>query len=807
MRSLLFIFFLVLSIASFAQNGTISGRIVDDKNEGLPGSTVELRYAKDSTLAKVTITDVNGNFSLEGIKASAYFLKYSLLGFDSYRSAVFSYDGLIEKKIPAVQLNSSAIQLSEATVTGIKPLIEVRSDKTVFNVDNSVNSTGNTAYELLQKAPGVVVDNNDNIMLKGRGGVMVQIDGRNTQMSQQDLADYLKSVQSTEVESIELISNPSSKYDAQGTAGIINIRLKKNKNFGTNGTLTAGYGIGKYSKYNTSLSLNNRSKKVSIYTNYGNNWGDRQNEFYLYREQFPYIFDQSAINKRWGLGHNYKAGLDYTINKKHSAGIMINGNYNNLNSLNRNINSISHFGTNAVDSFLVSDPTMKGHTNNINVNLNHQFRDTLGHELTTDLDIGYYGGKRDNFQPNVYKLPDNRTVLSEYYYRAVTPTTIDIYTLKSDYYQNFLKGKLGAGYKISQVVTDNTFNFYNIYGTNEQLDQTRSNRFEYTERVIAAYLNYQFTYKNLDFQAGLRAENTNSEGDLKSAADTVANKNVKRRYTNLFPSGGITYNADKNNSFGLIYSRRIDRPNYQELNPFEWKLDELSYMKGNPFLNPQYSDKLELSHTYKYTTTTSLSYSHTTDFFAQINDTISNGKTAMTPRNLATEDVLSLTVSSSQQVTKWYSFYISAGLFNQKYKADFGNGKTINTSVTNFNLYGQNTFKLPRDYTFEISGWYNSSGVWGGSFVNSAQGALDLGLQKKVFGDQGNLRISVTDVLYTAPWAGYNVYGGLVIRVNGNWESRQFRAAFTWKFGNRQMKNVRARKSGSEDEMKRISGE
>ena len=384
--------------------------------------------------------------------------------------------------------------------------------------------------------------------------------------------------------------------------------------------------------------------------------------------------------------------------------------------------------------------------------------------------------------------------------------TINIYTLKSYYTQKFLKGKIGAGYKLSFVNTDNTFNYYNILGNDESLDNSRSNRFEYSENVYAMYLNFEQTFNKFDLQVGVRMENTQSEGNLKSTSEATNDENVKRTYVDFFPSGGITYNANKDNALALIYSRRIDRPNYQELNPFEFKLDELSYRKGNPFLNPQYSQKIELSHTFKYATTTSLGYSHTTDFFAQITDTLSGGKSKLTPRNLATEDVLSLNISSSQQLIKWYSIYFNFGIYNQAYKADFGGTKTINTSVTNYNLYVQNTIKLPLNFTFEISGWYNSAGVWGGSFVTKPQGSLDLGLQKKLFHEQGTLKLSFTDILNTAPWDSHNVYAGIVIRVNGNWESQLFKASLTWRFGNKQMKGMRQRSVGSESELKRISG-
>ena len=797
---------LLVSTFSFGQSAMISGKVTDEANEPLTGTVAELRNATDSSLTKVNVADTKGTFSFENVKAGNYFMKTTLLGFTAYKSDVFSYDGTSAKELKTIKMHASSVTLQQANVTGIKPLIEVKADKTVFNVENSINSTGSSAFELLQKAPGVVIDNNDNIMLKGKGGVLVQIDGRNTQLTQQDLADYLKTVHSSDIESIELISNPSSKYDAEGTAGIIIIKLKKNKNFGTNGSVTVGYAFGEFSKYNTSVSLNNRSKKFSVFGNYGNNWGDRLSEFYLYREQQPYIFDASSIFRRWGLSQNYKAGVDYTVNKKNSFGLMVNGNYTDINGATTSRNIIQSFDTGVTDSILKSDQTIKGHANTIGVNVNHHYTDTMGHDLTTDFDYGYYDGVRNNFQPNIYTLPDYQTPLSSKFYRTHTPTTINIYTIKSDYSQKFLKGKLGAGYKFSFVKTDNTFNFYNIYDNLENIDNSKSNHFEYTENVYAAYLNFQRTIGKVDFQAGVRMENTSSTGDLKSASDTTKDANVKRNYTDFFPSGGITFNANKDNSFGLIYSKRIDRPNYQELNPFEFKLDELSFRKGNPFLNPQYSDKAELSHTYKYTTTTSFGYSHTRDFFAQITDTISGGRSYITSRNLATEEILSLNISSSLQPLKWYGVYLNVGLYNQKYVADFGDSKTINTSVTNFNVYAQNTIKLPADFTFEISGWYNSAGVWGGSFLSDPNGSLDLGLQKKLFKQQATLKLSYSDLLNTAPWNSRNVYAGIVILARGNWESQMFRTSFTWRFGNSQMKGLRQRKAGSETEQKRIGG-
>jgi outer membrane receptor protein involved in Fe transport len=435
--------------------------------------------------------------------------------------------------------------------------------------------------------------------------------------------------------------------------------------------------------------------------------------------------------------------------------------------------------TDATDSILKSDQTIDGHAMSYNVNLNYKFKPDSTSELTTDFDFGYHEGIRNTFQPNIYMLPDEVTVLNSNFNRFITDTKINIYTLKTDYENNFLKGKVSLGYKLSLVNTDNKFTYFNILGTDQVLDNSRSNHFVYDENVYAGYINYSRVLGKIDYQIGLRSEYTQSKGDLKSATDTASDKKVERNYTDFFPSAGITYNVNQTNSIGIIYSKRIDRPNYQELNPFEYKIDELSFRKGNPFLNPQYSDKVEVSYTYKYATTLSAGYSYTSDFFAQITDTIPGGKSYISARNLATEKVYSLNLSSSLQPLKWYSVYFNAGLYTQEYDADFGNNKTINSSITNVNIYAQNTIKLPLGISFEISGWFNSAGVWAGAYVTDASGSLDLGLQKKFFSDQATLKLSYTDILKTAPWNSHNIYGGIKIRAWGDWESQQFRASFT----------------------------
>jgi iron complex outermembrane recepter protein len=802
MRLLLLFFLASITLSANAQ--TITGKIADEKKEPLFGASIGLMNQSDSSLVKAAATDDNGIFIMENIQPGNYVIKAYMIGFETFWSAPVNYDGSA-LRLPDMALTSSTKTLKEVNIAGVKPMIELKADKTVFNVENSINSTGSTAFELLQKSPGVVVDQNDNVILKGKSGVMIQIDGKNTQLSGSDLADLLKSMQSSDIASIELISNPSSKYDAEGTAGIINIKLKKNKDYGTNGSLTAGYGVGIFSKYNTGITLNNRSNGVNSFFNYSNNWGNRRNYIDLVREQNGVRYDSKSATFRSGLSHNYKAGADFTLNKKSTVGVMVFGNYSDVDFNTHQRNEIRNIQGNELTSILYASSENSAKNNNVNVNANYRYADTTGREFSIDFDYGLYNSERNSYQPNLYVFADPNTPSELHLYRTDTPTDINIYSLKSDYSTSFMKGVLGFGVKSAFVETDNTFDFYNVSDNTDVLDTTRSNKFVYTEIVSAAYINYSYTIKKFELQAGIRSEYTMSEGDLTSRVVTT-DENVKRDYLDFFPSAGISYALNKKNNFGLVFSSRIDRPNYQDLNPFEWKLDELSYRKGNPFLNPQYSYKIEVSHSYNYSINTTFGYTRTNDYSAQVTDTIEGNKSYLSPRNLASEDVFSLDVNISKQLKKWWGLYTNITASSLQYNADFGGGRTIDASVYTLNIYAQNTFKLPAGFNLELSGWFSTPSIWGGTFKTKTSGSLDAGLQKKLFSDRMTLKFSVSDIFVTAPWRSTSAFEVVKISANGGWETRQFRANLTWRFGSKTVKSIRARSTGNETETKRVGG-
>ncbi|TAG53826.1 MAG: TonB-dependent receptor [Runella slithyformis] len=799
-----FWFLLFVLFGTTAPAQTIKGLLQDANSQPVAFATVALLNAPDSSLAKAGLANEKGFFEFSSIKAGTFLVQASAVGYQKTYSAAFVVGSNNVENLN-LTLAQIAQNLAEVKVVAQKPLIEVLPDKMVFNVESSINAAGSNALELLQKSPSVVVDQNDNITLQGRNGVMVYIDGKPSPLTLQDLAIYLRSLPSDQVEAIEVITKPSAKYDAAGNAGIINIRLKKNKNFGTNGSFTLGAARGQYfPKFNGSLTLNHRTARANWFGTYSHRNAKDWSFINFNRQQVGTRFDQRSTTDSRSASHNLKTGADFFLNKKHTLGFLINANANDRSSLSSGRTLIGPVGQ-TTNSILVANNRSQGNRFNANANLNYRYADSTGHELNIDADYGRFDANGTQFQPNRYFNAAENQVLSERNYRMNTLTDIELATLKADYEQPFWGGKLGAGFKLSQVRTNNDFDFFDVIDSRDLLNSNRTNRFLYRENVNAAYVSFGRKVKKIGYQAGLRLEQTQSEGRL-SSQTTQADANVKRSYLNLFPSAGLTYEHNAKNSFALNYSRRIDRPTYQDLNPFESKLDELSYAKGNAFLRPEYANSIEVSHTYNYTLTTSLSYSHTTDVVAQLTDTIEINRNFISPRNIASNDVVSLNVSYPFAAAKWWNVYLSGGLYHTRYRADFGINRVINLNATAYNFYGQNTFTLSPKLTLEVSGFYSSPSIWGGTYVTRAIGNLDLGLQSKVLQGKGSLKLTLSDVFFTQPWRGSNEFGELRIVASGGYESRQVRLNFSYNFGNKQVKAARQRKTGAEDEKGRIGG-
>jgi len=805
MRQLMLLF--LTGLFAFNSNAQVSGNTKDAQGAPITGATISLLAAKDSAIKKLAVSKANGVYIFTGIAAGKYLVKATNVGYQPVFSAPFEVNA-DAVNVADLKLNKVAANLKAVVVTAQKPMVEMKADKMIVNVEGTINSVGSDALDLLRKSPGVMVDKDENLSLAGKNGVQVYVDGRPSPLSGQDLASYLKTLNSSQIEAIEIITNPSAKYEAAGNAGIINIRLKKNKSLGTNGSVNAGWNIGTYAKYNAGINLNYRNKKINLFGNYSYNKGLMENKLSIYRTVADSLFNQTGIITMDNESHNFKAGMDYFIDKKNTVGMVVNGTLSNPAMNNKSTTPISYLPTNTVDRILVADNSSALKRDNVNLNLNYSYNDLKGKSLVVNADHGTYAINSNQLQPNYYYNETGKILLSSVVYRMKAPTDININSVKADWEQPFKKGTLGFGGKFAHVKTDNDFKRYNVYGNNEQLDKDRSNRFNYTENISAAYVNYNRAFKGIALQAGVRMEHTAAKGvstGQQLAAGNYENYNetFKRSYTGFFPSAAVTFNKKPANQYSITYSRRIDRPNYQDLNPFEFKLDEYTFQKGNINLRPQYTNSIGLTNIYKYKLTTTLNYSHVKDLFTQVFDTAEKSKAFVSKQNLATQDVVSLSISYPYRY-KAYSMFANVNSFYTKYEADYGAGRKINVNAGGLTLYIQNSIKFAKIFTAELTGYYSAPTVFQGTIKAKSMYFADAGLQKQILKGRGTVKTSVSDVFHTFKFSGVSEFAGQRTDIKANWESRQFKLNFVYRFGSNLVKAARQRATGADDEMKRV---
>ncbi len=783
--------------------GNITGKIYDAENQPAMYANIILQSPSDSSMIKGAIANENGEFSIARTPYGNYQIMVNYVGFDNHYTAPFELNST-DYQLPDITLKALGNDLSEVTVTAQRPMLEMKPDKLVFNVDGTINSSGGTGLELLRKSPGVMIDNNDNINLLGKSGVRVYIDGKESPLSGDDLSTFLKTLQADQIDAIEIITNPSAKYDAEGNAGIINIKLKRDQRHGSNANLNLGYSIGEVAQYNGSISANHRNKKLNVFGSYGYNYGDNLNYMNLYREQGGFVLDtRTDMNNNW-QGHNYKIGSDYFVNDKNTIGFLVNGYVNDWTFGSDSRTPISMLNSTVIDSVLVASSAEEGNRDNNNFNVNYQFDNDKETTLNVDLDYGIYRNANENLQPNFYKDAAEVEVLNEQTYANIYPTDIDIYTFKTDFERPVFKGKVGAGIKSAYVKTDNTFEFFNVINEERILDDGLSNRFVYKENVNAAYLNYSRQLEKIGINAGLRTEQTNWTGDLTTYTNTGGQSDGDN-YIDFFPSAGISYQMNQKNSFNLSYSRRINRPSYQDLNPFESRLDELTFEKGNVNLRPEYTNNFQIRHAFNYSLNTTLSYSRTNNVITRLVDVDDNNPNAsfITWENIAKQDHYSINVAAPVPIKDWWSTYTSLTLFHMHNQADFGDAKIIDVRATTFQGYMQHTIKFPKDFSFEVSGWFLSPSIWGGNMKTNSMGSMDIGVQKKIMDGKGKIKVSLSDVFKTNAWSGVSRFGDLYMDASGGWDSRRLRLNFSYLFGNDKVKS-RKRKTGLEDESNRI---
>lgn len=807
-------FFLFLAVIASAQNKKVklSGTVNDGVSKPLAAATVSLVQVSDSLLVKTAITNKEGQYEFLDIAGGDYIVSITSVGFEKKSSERFTL-GAEDKVLELLQLHPAAKGLSEVIVSSKKPFIETKIDKTVVNVDASPTSAGATALEVLEKSPGIMVSNDGAISLRGKAGVIVMMDGKPTFLSPADLANLLKNLPASAIDQIEIMTNPSARYDASGNSGVINIKTKKGKTAGFNGSIMAGittsfFSLGKtlyvIPKSQNSISFNYRKNKINFFGNYNPNVFKGRSQLEIHRriiDENKTVLGYRDVLTQFQFGnnnHTLKLGLDYQADKKNTFGIVVSGftfsghptPVTTTTTADENYNPLSVM-------ISKTDNRIKFKNLTTNFNYRHQF-DSTGRELTADLDyIAYDNTSRMTLTTDFYNgngLPVGDPLLL----KGQLPAKINIYSFKSDYVHPLKNnGRIEAGIKSSFVSNDNLVNYTRWDGA-KWVDDARSNHFIYDENINAAYINANKQYGKWSLQAGLRLENTNAKGYQVSNDSTF-----KRNFTNLFPSAFISYAVDKDNSFTVSYSRRITRPNYQDLNPFTYFLDSLSYRKGNPFLLPQFTHNIELSHSFKSKLITTVNYNSTTDVISQLVKP-DGDLLFLTSDNVARFRNIGIAITAPVPVTKWWMSNIFVNVFNNHYEGIYEN-KPLDLSYTSFMINMTQTFTIKQGFTVEMSGFYRARGV-NQLNIDEPMYLLSFGAQKQVLKGKGTVRLNLRDPFWLQRYKGKTEYDIVDSKVQNKWDNRQVTATFTYRFGKTVQQNgtPRRRNSASQDEQNRV---
>jgi iron complex outermembrane recepter protein len=807
MKKILTFVLLLIGTLVIAQNGGLRGVLQNEKQEPVGFANVALY--QDKELVKAAITSEEGVFEMKGIPQGVYRLTASFIGYTNLdrTDLLVGENKMVDLGI--LQFETNGIDLETAVVKADRALIEVKPDRMVFNVEGTINSAGQDALALLRKAPGVIVDNNDNIIVLGRTGVIIYVDGKLLPLNGADLSNYLNNLQADQIDRIDIISNPGAKYDAEGNAGIIDIQLKKDKNLGANGSVNATYSQGRYHRANTGGSGNYRNKRVNVFAN-GNLFDNgRFHDMNFLGRQNGFILDEINRGRDDERGYDLRLGTDFFLTPHQTIGFLASSGQSEVNSNNLNrINILNQQSPQSIDSILIARNRGDVNRERLTANVNYRYDNRKGRILNVDADWGRFSNENIRIQPNQYYAADQVTELTAIQNDFDTPSDINIYTFKVDYEQDLWGGKWSLGTKVSQVSTENDFRVFDVVETMRTFNERLSNIFDYEERVYAGYVNYSRPINQaLQFNSGLRVEQTDATGDLMAFLPELQEPPVELNYLNWFPSAGLTWQMDPRRTVALNYGRRINRPDYNVLNPFNNLLSQLSYMKGNPFLRPEIVNNLELGLTLDYRYNFKVAYSRTSDQITRLiaPDEVDPRAGFMTWENLAMQTVWSFNASLPFQFLPWWSAYFNINASHLDNQADYGNGAVVDVQAFTYNIYQQHTFELPYGFKGEISGFYAGPGVWGGVFLFDPSWSLDIGLQRRFLNDQLNVRLSASDLFYEAYWSGESSFNGLVSEGQGNWDSRRVSLALSYDFGNMQIKS-RKRSTGLEDEAKRIGG-
>lgn len=777
----------------------IHGKILTQNYSPADAATIVLLQSKDSSIVKSTISTPQGIFSFNGLQAGNYLLFITKLNYTKTYSGPYQVIDGKNTDAGAITLKAAATQLNEVTITGKKDFVEVRKDKTVLNVEQNVMAAGGSLYDVLTTSPGVKLVN-DEILYRGGQKALIAIDGKPVLLSGDELINFLKNYQSSSISQIELIDNPGGKYEASAGGGMINIILKKNKELGSNASINTSGGYGQKYRSGIGFNYNMRTEKLNLFASYG--FQDNKTPHtimnnrtifeggQLYNFNLNYNADLKTIN------NNFSIGADYQLTKGQTIGFLVNGFDNGITINKKNVTVISTNGLR--DSSINTQSAINRHINNISYNLNYSANlDKAGNSvITADADYSnYQRHSAENLQNDFFDAA-GQARSDTIFYRDNSPSHITIKSAGLDFKQNLSKSThFEAGIKTSRVNSDNQIDFEQLVNKSYVPVPDLTDHFIYNERIDAAYLQFQTKFNKTSLFVGLRAENTTN-----SALSVNPNHQADSNYFNVFPNVQISQELSKNNQLTAFYTRSINRPNYQDLNPFVGYVDQFYYSTGNPFLKPDYINTYEVSDLVMNKYKMSLDMVITDNYFNTIfeQDDVTKIYTN-TKANLGTRYQYIVKLDIPVDITRWWNASVEIDAFHDKYVYNID---TITMKqTTGVNIYLNETFKITPKLSLQLYNNYESPSY----FIISQYRKLyymDAGLTYSILDKKGTIKLVATDILNT--W--YNMYhtnyANLNITEKDKLGSRFLIATFTYRFGTSSAK----RRNNNSDEQRRLGG-
>jgi iron complex outermembrane recepter protein len=693
--------------------------------------------------------------------------------------------------------------LQEVMITSKKPSVQLFPDKTVVNVDATVTNTGATLLEVLEKSPGITIDRNGNISLKGKQGILIEFDGKPSQVSGADLNNLLSGMTASQVDQIEIMDNPSAKYDASGSAGVINIKTKKNRQRGFNGTGSLALGQGRFSRTVNSLNVSHYAGKINLFATFNVNLNRNFMKMYALRKYYEEgnstltaILDQPSYLKGRAPSQNIKTGIDYFITKKTAFGAIFS--FTDFSRTTTGANeAVWRDADGNSDSAIVTtnDHRDKLRSYSVNANASHAFNSTSA--LTADLDYLGYRINNNLFFNNQLKTQGgyNEDVIGH------IPSELNIFTGKADYTETFSnKLKLESGWKSSHIRTNNIAEYFQRTGVNTSPDFGKTNHFVYEESIHAAYAAIETKMENITLRGGLRYEYTTYNAH-QLGNQARKDSSFSKRYDGVFPNVVASWQIDSLNGLSLTVGRRIDRPRFQSLNPFVFVINKYTYQSGNPYFTPQYTWNTELTHTFKNIFVTSLSLSYTKDYFSQIFYQDSTGIITYTEGNLDNMKNVGLSVSSQLSPFNWWSFSLQGVVNHKMIKGFVWNNRKASLTQANFNL--SNQFHFPKNWSAELSGLYVLS-EQELQEITYPTGQLSVGIAKQILNNRGTVKLTARDMLYTQKMEGFTNFKQATEYFIIKRDTRSATISFTYRFG-KQLKMRQRTEGSAEDEMRRVN--